>query len=105
MKPACVRAGYGDKPPKMSIVALLCDFGQASLSDCADQCIEGLRTHAPPDAELIFVANGPSNRLRDKLLALSSNEDRIIAIILSKRLPTNCNMAPMAHETHRAYLS
>lgn len=86
MTNACVRAGFGDPPPRLSVVALLCDFGDASLSDCAFQCIEGLLDSVPGDSEIIFVANGPSERLRVELDRVSALGERIITISLGRNL-------------------
>lgn len=86
MTNACVRAGFGDHPPRMSVVVLLCDFGDASLSDCAFQCIGGLLDTVPGDSEIIFVANGPSGRLKAELERVSALGERIITITLGRNL-------------------
>ncbi len=86
MQPACVRTGYGDSPPKVSVVAILCDFNQHRLWVYASQCIRSIREYAPQDAEIILVANEPSEALQQKLKDVSEVDDRIITISMNKNL-------------------
>ncbi len=82
----CIRAGFGDAPPKMSVVSILCDFGEDALSDCAFQSIAGLLATVPEDSEIIFVANSPSAKLQAELKRVSDENERVIVIATSKNL-------------------
>ena len=82
----CIRAGFGDAPPKMSVVALLSDFGNPVLSDAAFQCIEGLRQTVPTESEIIYVVNNPSDRLKNQLKVVADRNPKVIVIAVNQNL-------------------
>ena len=86
MKPACVRVGYGEPTLKVSIVALLCDFAEPRARDFALNCIKTIRLTAPVNAEIILVANDPSNVLYHHIKEAAAADERIIPIVLGRNL-------------------
>lgn len=83
---ACVRAGFGDPPPKFSVVALLCDFGDEQYSEPAGKCIGALRNTVPSGAEIIFVVNRPSGKLSRWLVEATAVDERVIVVSLNRNL-------------------
>jgi len=86
MKPACVRVGYGEPTLKVSIVALLCDFAERRAREFVVNCIKSIRLTAPCNAEIILVANDPSDVLYHLIKEAAAADERVIPIVLGRNL-------------------
>jgi len=81
-----LRAGFGQKGPKVSIVQLLCDLPSPDSFDSNVQCSGEVLKTAPKDSEIILVANAPSDKLLKFLSDTEKSDSRVVSIVSGRNL-------------------
>lgn len=83
----CIKAGWGHKPPKVSVVVLVSDFNTPKLWTTSSICIRKIRTTVPfKDSEIIIIANAPSDRLRSTIYGVEKEDPRVVSIVMNQNL-------------------
>lgn len=82
----CIRQGFGAQRPKVSIVALLCDFDDEANRETNVEVLDRIRSTAPGDCEIIVVANDPSTLLQEAIATAEAEDERILSVRLSQNV-------------------
>jgi GT2 family glycosyltransferase/ADP-heptose:LPS heptosyltransferase len=75
-----LRMGLGLPRPKVSVLILMFDKSNETLFNVGKDSLDQVRKTVPADAEIVIVANEPSDKLRDLIAWVEKIDQRIISI-------------------------